>query len=69
MAEPKSPHDAFVKFTFSNLENATVALRTVLPEGLSRRIDWQSLRLEAGSHVDQLLFRTPSSAGEHLVQR
>lgn len=55
MAEPKSPHDAFVKYTFSNLENATIALRSVLPEGLSRRVNWHSLRLESGSHVDQLL--------------
>ena len=55
MTEPKSPHDAFVKYTFSNLENATVALRSALPEKLSRRVDWQSLRLESGSHVDVLL--------------
>jgi len=58
LVEPNSPHDAFVKYTFSNLENAAVALRSVLPEGLSRRIDWQSLRLESGSHVDHLLSDT-----------
>jgi predicted transposase YdaD len=58
LAEPKSPHDAFVKYTFSNLENAAVALRSMLPEALSRRVDWQSLRLESGSHVDDLLSDT-----------
>jgi predicted transposase/invertase (TIGR01784 family) len=58
VAKPKGPHDAFVKHTFSNLENAAVALRSVLPEGLSQRIDWQSLRLESGSHVDLLLSDT-----------
>jgi predicted transposase YdaD len=58
VTEPKSPHDAFVKYTFSNLENAAVTLRSVLPEGLSRRVDWQSLRLESGSHIDHLLSDT-----------
>jgi len=58
LAEPKGPHDAFVKYTFSKLENAAVTLRSVLPESLSRRVDWQSLRLESGSHVDHLLSDT-----------
>jgi predicted transposase YdaD len=58
LVEPKSPHDGFVKYTFSNLENAAVALRSVLPEGLSRRINWHSLRLESGRHIDLLLSDT-----------
>jgi predicted transposase YdaD len=58
VAKPKGPHDAFVKYTFSNLENAAATLRSVLPQGLSQRIDWQSLRLESGSHVDHLLSDT-----------
>jgi predicted transposase YdaD len=58
VAKPKGPHDAFVKYTFSNLENAAAMLRSALPQGLSQRIDWQSLRLESGSHVDHLLSDT-----------
>ena len=58
MAKPKGPHDAFVKYTFSNLENAGMILRSALPQALSQRIDWQSLNLESGSHVDHLLSDT-----------
>jgi hypothetical protein len=58
VTEPKSHHDAFVKYTFSNLENAAVTLRSVLPEALAQRVDWHSLRLESGSHVDVLMSGT-----------
>ena len=33
VAKPKGPHDAFVKYTFSNLENAAAMLRSALPQG------------------------------------
>lgn len=47
-----SLHDALVKRTFSVPENAAGAIRSVLPDALAARIDWESLELEPGSFVD-----------------
>ena len=47
-----SLHDALVKRTFSVPENAAGAIRSVLPDALAARIDWNSLSLEPGSFVD-----------------
>jgi predicted transposase/invertase (TIGR01784 family) len=47
-----NPHDALVRRVFSRTENAVGELRAVLPEALSARIDWASLRLVDGRFVD-----------------
>jgi predicted transposase YdaD len=55
MSDPNRPHDALFKKVFSITEHAASILRQVLPVALARRIDWSSLALCSGSHVDALL--------------
>ena len=65
-----SPHDALFKLAFERPEHASGLLRTMLPEGLARRIDWATLEVVPGSVTDEelrgletdLLFR--ASVGE-----
>ena len=51
----RSPHDALFKNTFSDPRHAEGALRSVLPEGLSRRFAWDTLERVPGSFVDAKL--------------
>jgi hypothetical protein len=46
-----SVHDALFKKTFSQVEHAAGELRTILPPGLTARIDFTTLTLCAGSFV------------------
>jgi predicted transposase YdaD len=43
------------KYVFSQPEHAASELRAVLPEALSRRLDWSSLELRPASFVDERL--------------
>jgi predicted transposase YdaD len=54
------PHDLFVRFTFGQPEHAAAELRAVLPPQLVAQVDWDSLRREAGSVVDEELRETES---------
>ncbi|HQY65010.1 MAG TPA: Rpn family recombination-promoting nuclease/putative transposase [Polyangiaceae bacterium] len=51
----RSPHDALFKHTFSDPRHAEGALRSVLPQGLSRRFAWDTLERVPGSFVDAKL--------------
>jgi len=48
-------HDSLFHHTFSEPEHAASLLRTILPAALAHAIDWDSLRLEPGSFVDDAL--------------
>jgi hypothetical protein len=53
-----SPHDALFKAIFSDPETAAAELRSALPAAVADRIDFSTLRVEAGSFVDEeLRFR------------
>jgi predicted transposase/invertase (TIGR01784 family) len=45
-------HDLFFKATFSIRENAADFVRHILPPGLVDQIDFKTLAIEKGSHVD-----------------
>ncbi len=51
----QSPHDALFKQVFSVPSEAAAEFCHVLPEAVSREIDWRSLRSEPGSFVDEEL--------------
>ena len=40
-----TPHDALFKAVFSKPENATAAIKPLLPEALAEATDWASLTL------------------------
>jgi predicted transposase/invertase (TIGR01784 family) len=48
-------HDAFFKWTFSNIERAKAELKSVLPAGLVKKINWDTLRLTSPGTSDKLL--------------
>lgn len=54
------PHDAIFKETFSDLDNARGQLRAVLPPEVSALLDWDTLRLEPGTFIDDRLSETLS---------
>ena len=56
----ETPHDALAKFVFKNPERAAAELSIVLPEALSKRFDWSTLRLHDGSFIDPELVETYS---------
>jgi predicted transposase YdaD len=49
-------HDLFFKKTFSIRENATDFVRLTLPPGLVEQMDFETLSIEKGSHVDTLVY-------------
>ena len=49
------PHDALFKAYFSDPQTAASEFRAVLPAALAEKVDWESLALESGSGVDDLL--------------
>ena len=55
-----SPHDALFKYVFSQPEHAASALRSLLPEALSQRLDWSSLELQPASFVGEQELRSRS---------
>jgi hypothetical protein len=54
------PHDLFVRFTFGQPERAAAELRVALPAEVVAQVDWDSLRQEPGSVVDEELRETES---------
>jgi hypothetical protein len=50
-----NPHDALFKRAFSERENAAGELRAVLPEAIASALDFGTLRVCAGSYVDEAL--------------
>ncbi len=52
-----SPHDELFKATFKSIEDATSLIRSALPQGISRRFDWSTLRLEPTEHIDPHLTK------------
>jgi hypothetical protein len=56
MAEqPSNPHDAFLRRILGREVNAASELRSVLPEHIVQRADWDTLRLLSGSYVSPQL--------------
>ena len=55
MTDSNRPHDALFKQVFTSTEHAASILEKILPQALARKIDWTSLQLCSGSHVDALL--------------
>jgi len=60
MTDPKQPHDALFKKTFSVVEHAAAEFRAVLPPELVARIDFSTLTLCPGSYVDEALAGSQS---------
>ncbi len=58
--EPKNPHDALFRKTFSNVEHAKAALSAALSHPLLSPIEWSTLRLVAGAYVDAELASSQS---------
>ena len=64
------PHDAIIKFTFSQREHAAGLLRAALPSEIVAAIRWGTLKLEKVHFVDRglrgrqadLLFSAETSA-------
>ena len=54
------PHDKIVKATFSDIPTACAFLQAELPANLVPHIDWSTLRLESGSHIDAELSASSS---------
>ena len=50
-----TPHDGLIKNVFTDVENARGELQTMLPPALVKRLDWNTLRVEPGSFVDEVL--------------
>lgn len=68
-----SPHDALFRHAFEQLANAEGLLRALLPAELVAVVDWSTLALREGSHVDAALGGLESDlvfsarAGERAV--
>jgi hypothetical protein len=52
---PSQPHDGFFKLVFSDPARSAAELRVILPERVSRHIDWDSLQAVHASFVDAAL--------------
>jgi predicted transposase YdaD len=71
----RTPHDALVRYVFSQLDTAREQLRSVLPAALVELLDWSTLRLHDGHYVDadlagaesDLLFGVSASGQQVLV--
>jgi predicted transposase YdaD len=50
-----TPHDGLIKNVFTDVENARGELQTMLPPALVKRLDLNTLRVEPGSFVDEVL--------------
>ena len=49
------PHDLVFRFTFSRVEHARGVLRQLVGEETAARLDWQTLRPEPGTYVEEAL--------------
>ncbi len=49
------PHDKVFRRVFKQVEHALGALRALVGEDLEARLDWQTLRIEPGSYVEEAL--------------
>ena len=56
--EIPQPHDAMVRAVLSDLSEARSFLQRYMPEELNRILNWSTLRLRAGSFVDEDLRRS-----------
>ncbi len=73
-ASTTAPHDALFRVTFERPEHASGMLRALLPEELTKRVDWSVLELVPGSFRDEdlrgsetdVLFRTRLNGREVL---
>jgi hypothetical protein len=54
------PHDALVRWTFSQRQHAAGLLKAALPPELTGAFDWRTLRLEKGSFVSKQLRKRHS---------
>jgi predicted transposase YdaD len=71
----RTPHDALFKRTFSDPVHAAGELRSVLPAALTAQMDFDDLRVESGSYVDQelgerhsdLLYSVPLGSQRALI--
>jgi hypothetical protein len=54
-AMPQKPHDALIKFTFSQREHAAGLLKAALPPEVTALITWSTLELETIDFVDSTL--------------
>jgi len=52
------PHDAIVKYAFSQIEHATGLLKSALPAEIVSAVDWGALRIEKDSFIDPDLRST-----------
>jgi len=52
------PHDAIVKYAFSQIEHATGLLKSALPKEIVSAVDWSALRIEKDSFIDPDLRST-----------
>lgn len=52
------PHDALIRYTFAETENAASLLQAHLPAEIAAAIQWESLELQSGSFLDEELRRT-----------
>ncbi len=52
---PTQPHDALVKWTFSQREHAAGLLKAALPPEVVAAVDWGTLRVEKDTFVDRAL--------------
>lgn len=59
-SDPKNPHDALFRSTFSNVEHAAAELRSVLPTELLAGLNLTSLSVVSGSYVDAHLRSSQS---------
>ncbi len=57
---PHQPHDKLFKTSFSEPETAAAFLKTQVPPALAARLHWDSLRVEAGSFIDEQLHGSES---------
>jgi predicted transposase YdaD len=57
---PHQPHDKLFKLGFSDPANAAAFLRTQIEPAVAEAIDWASLRLQAGSFIDNHLIGSES---------
>ena len=51
--QPSQLHDGFVKQVFSSPAEAKAELMAVLPEAISKRVVWSTLKQEPSSYVDR----------------
>ncbi len=54
-SSPHKPHDQFFRFIFSGKPQVVSFLKGSLPEGIQAKLDFESLQLMSGHHIDDQL--------------